>query len=235
MDKISKRGFCEEDKRWFSEKNLLVLRKAQEEIKWLIDRNYKIDPVVTFVGDRYQFSNRQRIALKRAICTTNNEILRKSKKLSINEISNEVIHIDGFNLIITLEVALSGGTLVMGNDGNIRDLAGLRGTYKLIDKTDLALELIGKFLKSKNPSYVIFYLDSPVSNSGKLKAKILEKFAQFNIKTEVQLVHNADVVLEGLERVISSDAVVIDKCKGYFNIVKPICDTYINEAQILKF
>lgn len=49
-------------------------------------------------------------------------------------------------MIISIEVALSGGTLVIGSDGNIRDLAGLRGTYKIIDKTEEALNLIGKIL-----------------------------------------------------------------------------------------
>ncbi len=32
-------------------------------------------------------------------------------------------------------------------DGTIRDLAGLRGTYKLIDKTEIAIMMIGETLK----------------------------------------------------------------------------------------
>ncbi|MBT2159355.1 DUF434 domain-containing protein [Clostridioides difficile] len=64
MNKISKRGFDDSDKRWFSSKELTRLIKAKEEIEWLINRDYKVDPVVTFVGDRYQFSIRQRDALK---------------------------------------------------------------------------------------------------------------------------------------------------------------------------
>ena len=79
MAKVSKRGFDENDKRWFSNKELTRLRKAKEEIEWLINREYKIEPVITFVGDRYQFSLRQRDALKRSICTEKNKIIRKSK------------------------------------------------------------------------------------------------------------------------------------------------------------
>ncbi|SFC13195.1 DUF434 domain-containing protein [Clostridium uliginosum] len=234
MSKVSKRGFDEADTRWFSEKSLITLRKAHKEIKWLIDREYKIENVVTFVGDRYQFSTRQRDALKRSTCTTKNQIIRKEKELSINEMSNGIIQIDTFNLIITLEVALSGGTLITGNDGNIRDLAGLRGTYKLIDKTDIALELIGELLKDKEAKEVRFYLDSPVSNSGKLKSKILEYSKQWGFETEVELVNNADIVLENLERVVSSDSIVIDKCKSYFNMGKSIIEDYINEANIVN-
>lgn len=235
MNKVSKRGFDESDKRWFSEKELIRLKKAHEEIKWLIDRDYKIESVVTFVGDRYQFSTRQRNALKRATCTSKNEIMRKQKELSTNEISKDIIHIDGFNLIITLEVALSGGTLILGNDASIRDLAGLRGTYKLIDKTDIALELIGRFLKDKEAKVVKFYLDTPVSNSGKLKSKILEHSQIWSIKTNVELVNNADVVLEKLDRVVSSDATIIDRCGSYFNITQNIINEYITHSNIVDF
>ena len=47
---------------------------------------------------------------------------------------------------------------VLGNDNYIRDLAGLRGTYKLIDKTELALDYLYKFLQEKILSKLIFIL-----------------------------------------------------------------------------
>ena len=33
-------------------KEIIKLSKAKEEIEWLINRDYKIDSVVNFVGDR---------------------------------------------------------------------------------------------------------------------------------------------------------------------------------------
>lgn len=234
MNKVSKRGFDESDKRWFSSNELIRLTKAKEEIEWLINRNYKIDPVVTFVGDRYQFSIRQRDALKRAVCTEEKNIIRQSKKLSLDKIKEGLINIDGFNLIIAIEVALSGGTLVIGSDGNMRDLAGLRGTYKIIDKTEEALKLIGEFFNKYNAQKIRFYLDSPVSNSGNLKYKILEYAKIWGIETEVELVKNADVVLEKLDRVVSSDAVIVDKCISYFNITRGIIEEYIKGCSIVN-
>ncbi|MGX4601185.1 DUF434 domain-containing protein [Faecalimicrobium sp. JNUCC 81] len=234
MGKVSRRGFDENDKRWFSDKELIRLKKAKEEIEWLINRDYKIDPVVNFVGDRYQFSSRQRDALKRSICIEEKIIIRKSKNLSIDKINDGCLYIDGFNLIITLEVALSGGTLILGSDNNIRDLAGLRGTYKIIDKTDETLNLIGKFLEKYNCKEIKFYLDAPVSNSGNLKYKILDYANSWKIKTEVELVNNADVILDKLERVVSTDAAILDKCVSYFNIGKSIIDEYIKDANIIN-
>ncbi len=81
---------------------------------------------------------------------------------------------------------MSQGTLILGNDNYIRDLAGLRGTYKLIDKTELALDYLYKFLQEKNIKQINFYIDSPVSNSGRLKMKIIE-YAEKYSKTELAL------------------------------------------------
>ena len=233
MSKVTRRGFDENDSRWFSNKEQARLKKSKEEIEWLISREYKIEHVIKFVGDRYKFSIRQRNALKRGACSLKSKILRSKKRLSSDELKSGCTNIDGFNLLITLEVALSGGTLIIGSDGCIRDLAGLRGTYKIIDKTDIALQLIGKFLIKHNCNRVIFYLDSPVSNSGKLKNKILEHSRVWNINTEVNLVNNADVILENLDRVVSTDAVIIDKCKSYFNLASEIIRDYIKDANIV--
>lgn len=233
MSKVTRRGFDEDDKRWFSNKEQLRLKKAKEEIEWLISREYKMDHVIKFVGDRYQFSIRQRDALKRGACSEESKKIRSEKRLPLESLREGDIHIDGFNLIITLEVALSGGTLVIGSDGCIRDLAGLRGTYKIIDKTEKALKIIGEFLNNYNCKNVVFYLDSPVSNSGNLKNKILEYSKDWDINTEVNLVNNADVILEKLDRVVSTDAVIIDKCTNYFNMAREIIENYIEETNII--
>ena len=233
MIKVSKRGFCEDDKRWFSNKEIIRLKKAQEEIRYLIDRDYKMASVVTFVGDRYQFSIRQRDALKRATSTSEKVVYRKNKNLSIDKIKEGPIYIDGFNLIITIEVALSKGTLIFCDDDNIRDIAGLRGTYKIIDKTDIALDIIGQFLENAKAKEVIIYLDSPVSNSGKLKSKIMNHAKKLNFNIHVELVNNADIILEKLDRVVSSDSVIIDKCISYFNLNKSIINQYIKSAELI--
>ena len=97
--------------------------------------------------------------MKRVVCTLDSLNLRKSKRLPIDNLNQETIYIDGFNLIITIEVALSKGILIVGSDGNVRDLAGLRGTYKIIDKTIKALEIIGRCLDHNKCKKAIFYLD----------------------------------------------------------------------------
>ncbi|HEY5576678.1 MAG TPA: DUF434 domain-containing protein, partial [Clostridiaceae bacterium] len=138
--KKPRRGFDPGDQDDFSGEEFPKLAAAQKEIQWLLDRGYKIAPVVDFVGNHYQFSSRQRTALQRASSSTHQCTRRLSSMLTFEAAKDSCLYIDGFNLIITLEVALSGSIVLLGNDGVLRDLAGLRGNYFLIEQTDVALD-----------------------------------------------------------------------------------------------
>lgn len=232
-EKTTRRGFDEEDYRWFSKEAIQTLKKAQEEIEWLLNRGYKTNSIIDMIGGHYQLSARQRTALQRATCSKEQYEKRKSAMLYEKAYREGCIYIDGFNLIITLEVALSGSVLILGKDGALRDLAGLRGTYRLIDKTEQALKLIGNSFNKANIPRVKFFLDSPVSNSGRLKTKILEHSAEWNIPVEVELAPNADPFLSKLERVVTSDSIILDECKSWFNLSRQIVEEYIKDAWVV--
>lgn len=224
-DKNVRRGYVQSDEKEFNEKAMEKLKEAQKDIFMLINRAYPIKNVSTFVGNHYLLSERQRMALVRATSTSDSLKIRAHKE--VRELpENQIVYIDGFNIIITLEVALSKSTLIQCMDGTIRDLAGLRGTYRLIDKTDIAINLIGKKLEELKISKAVFYLDKPVSNSGNLKVRILELLHKYDFAVDVEIVDNADRSLENLENVISSDAIVLEKSITWFNLVKPILDEY---------
>jgi hypothetical protein len=231
----TRRGFDPEDIKWFSEKALVKLIIAQQEIQWLLDRGYKIGPVINFVGGHYQFSSRQRIALHRATSSKIQYDKRSLTQLPLEAAKYGLINIDGFNLIITLEVALSGSALILGGDDVLRDLAGLRGSYRIINHTEKALELIGKSLKLLSVPGVKFFLDTPVSNSGKLKNIILEYSTNWDIPVEVELVPNVDFILSKTERIVTGDSVILDCCKSWFNLSKIIVNNFIKDAWILNF
>jgi hypothetical protein len=234
MTRIARRGIDEEDNRWFSENAVSKMKIAQEEVAWLLDRGYDIDPVMNFIGGHYQFSQRQRIALKRATGSKIDCEKRKASLLHYSEAKDKAIYIDGFNLIINLEVALSGGILIIGNDGTMRDLAGLRGTYSIIDKTEKAIELIGEEFKELNVAYAKFFLDAPVSNSGRLKSRILEHAEGWDFDVEVELVPNADPILWEMERVVTSDSEILNNCVSWFNMSRKIVFDYIKDARIVN-
>lgn len=231
--KTVKRGFDPEDIRNFSPENIKKLTIAQEEVQWLLDRGYKIKPIIELVGNHNQFSLRARTALQIATSSTDECEKRKFTMLSLDHAKEGCLFIDGFNLIITLEVALSGSPVLLGKDGVLRDLAGLRGTYKLIDKTDIALELIGKTLKELSVPNVKFYLDSPVSNSGRLKSRIIECSESWGIPVDVELIPNVDTELSHMEMVVTGDSIILDECKSWLNLSRKIVDDYIQDAWIV--
>ncbi len=78
-------------------------------------------------------------------------------------------------------------------------MAALRSTYRLIDKTDTAIILIGKMLESNKIDKAVFYLDAPVFNSGRLSQRITELLNQFHFKVQVEVINNVDGVLEKIE------------------------------------
>ncbi|BCZ46631.1 hypothetical protein psyc5s11_26980 [Clostridium gelidum] len=216
MSKEVRRGYVPTDAKEFSDKNLELIKRAQSDVFMLLERGYPIKSASTFVGNHYLLSERQRLAIVRSTSQSEN-IIKRNNKLLKSDFEGKIVYIDGLNLIITLEVALSESTVLKCMDGTIRDLAGLRGTYKLIDKTDIAIEFIGEKLAEMEISEVNFYLDSPVSNTGKLKQRILELLAKYSYEVKVELVNNADVILETKSCVITSDAIILNKCKSWIN------------------
>jgi hypothetical protein len=217
MSKTARRGYVPTDEKEFGEKNREKLHRAAEDLLYLLNRGYKIKGASTFIGNHYLLTERQRLALVRGISRTEDILNRKSKEVK-NSLLGKTLHIDGFNTIITLEVALSKSLVIKSMDGTIRDLAGLRGTYSVIDKTETAIKLIGQWLLENKVGEAIFYLDRPVSNSGRLKMKILELLKNSKFEIEVENIDNVDSVLETKENVISSDAIVLDKCISWINM-----------------
>jgi hypothetical protein len=218
--------------REFSEERVELLRKAQAEIHWLLNHDYPTKNVVEFVGNHYLFSKRQRLALTRATAPTSSLVLRKSKKLDACE--NQIVHIDGLNLIITLEVALSESTLLKCMDETVRDLAGLRGTYRLIDKTDKAIILIGEKLDAMNVAEAVFYLDAPVSNTGRLKRRILDLLANYKCEVSVEVIDHVDKILKSRSHVITTDSIILNECESWINFAAELIDADMSEVRMVN-
>lgn len=132
-------------------------------------------------------------------------------------------------------MALSDSLLLRCMDGTVRDLAALRGTYRLIDKTTRAIEMVGRMLEKGGVVKAVFYLDSPVSNSGRLKERIGALLGEYPFDLQFELIHNVDAVLETLENVITSDAIILDKCGSWFNLCGRIIAEEIGEYPFADF
>jgi hypothetical protein len=120
-------------------------------------------------------------------------------------------------------------------DGTFRDLCGLRGTYRLISATDKAITLIGDELQTLGISKAVFYLDSPVSNTGRLSQRIYELLEGYPFTVETELVPNADVILQTKSNVVTSDAIILNQCQSWINLVANILHKYYPNTPIVDF
>lgn len=182
MKKNARRGCAPEDEKQFSAEYVLLLRKAGTEVRYLLNRGYHLKPVTQCVEDHYLFSECQRLALARSIAPDDKVAARKSCEIDLAGIEENgdrpvlpEINIDGFNTVITLETALSGSPVFKGMDGCVQDLAGLCGTYRIIDVTKKAIDLLLLVADKLHAGQVNIFLDTPVSNSGRLKTLFYER------------------------------------------------------------
>ena len=241
----AKRGYTPEDERNFSPDAVERMRIASRHIQYLINEGYDLKQATVFVGNHFLLSERQRLAIMRSVAKDQDLAERKSKQLPLSELKGKEVWIDGFNTVITLEVLLSDSLLFTCMDGTIRDLAALRGTYRLIPETTEAVRLMFDILQEASVGKVNILLDEPVSNSGRLKSLIAEtaeskysssliaetaesKYSSSLIAEtaeqnksfdlDIRILRDVDRTLYGKEGVITSDSIILDHCISWFNL-----------------
>ncbi|WP_027868643.1 DUF434 domain-containing protein [Eubacterium sp. AB3007] len=214
----AKRGFVPEDVRNFSAEAMERLKKASRHIGYLINEGYDLKQASTFVGNHFLLSERQRLAVVRSLATIEQLDRRGKKQRKIEQLRGEEVWIDGFNLIIILEVMLSDSVLLEGMDGCIRDLAALRGTYRIIPETKGAVRLAFDVLRDAGVTKVNILLDEPVSNSGRLKTLIAEIGEAYPFALDIQIIRSVDRTLYQKYNVITSDSVILDRCESWVNL-----------------
>ncbi|MDE6589426.1 MAG: DUF434 domain-containing protein [Oscillospiraceae bacterium] len=227
---IVKRGYEPKDAVEFGPKAAEKLNAACQELVFLMNRGYDVKSASTFIGNHHLLSERQRLALARIASTEDALQVRKQKELLQ---APESLVLDGFNTIITLEVALSGSLLLAGMDGTIRDLAGLRGTYRIVDKTVKAVELLLARFEELGVKRALFYLDQQVSNSGRLRALLLDKANEHEVDVQVELHPSVDGLLSRMEQVVTADAIILDKCGSWYNLNRSLIESAVPDAWIL--
>ena len=129
---------------------------------------------------------------------------------------------------------MSGGAIFKGRDGCFRDLASIHGTYRKVAETIPALELIGGFLQEIWTGHVHWLLDSPVSNSGRLKSIIGQLADNNKWNWDIELLLNPDTELKKTERiVISSDSMILDECHHWLNLAAEIITGKLPDSWII--
>ena len=233
-DKRSHRGPHPQDEKQFSSAAVADLRLAIADFSLLLTKGYAEKSALKLVGDRLSLTERQRLAVMRNACSDQQLASRKQREIQIAELAGKPIAIDGYNVLITIEAAISGACVFKGRDGCLRDLASIHGTYRKVTETIPAVQIIGEFLKESGVAECLWLLDSPVSNSGRLKTLIRELAEKNGWKWEIKLSISPDAELSKTDlTVVSSDSVVLDRCKSWVNLAGAIINGKLPQTRII--
>lgn len=232
--KQTHRGQHPQDARLFAPKWLPVLCDATADMTFLLSKGYADTSALKLVGDHYQLDSRQRHAVQRAACSLQSQQYREQHEANPHTLKNRPIGIDGYNLLITAESALAGGILIRCCDGCIRDMAGIHGSYRKVEETYPAIRLIGETLARLEVGAIRWYLDSPVSNSGKLRAILAEEAQERSWNWDVELEKNPDkVLIASNDPVATSDGWILDRAHEWVNLTALIIGSFAHPPRII--
>lgn len=235
-DQRQHRGANPRDAEAFAPETWPRLREACADLCWLLSRGYAEKSAGTLVGDRYTLTERQRIAVRRCACSDEQLEDRRRRQTTVADLAGAALEIDGYNVLTTVEAALADGVILIGRDGCYRDMASMHGNFKKVAETPKAIMLIGETLARRGIAEAVWYLDSPVSNSARLKQLLLEIAAAENWAWRVELVPDPDRVLAvSTHLVASADSGILDRAPRWFNLAREVVTHQIPTAHALPF
>ncbi|HUV63520.1 MAG TPA: DUF434 domain-containing protein [Sedimentisphaerales bacterium] len=233
-DRRTHRGPHPADQKLFAPAAIADLRAALADFCLLLTKGYADKSALKLVGDKFALTERQRLAVMRSACSDQQLASRSERRVEAENLAGQSIAIDGYNVLITVEAAMSGGVIFKGRDGCYRDLAGIHGTYRKVTETIPAVQLIGEFLKEIGVDKALWLFDSPVSNSGRLKTLIRELAEKNRWDWEIRLSISPDAELKKTDAVVaSSDSVVLDDCKSWVNLATEIISQRLSAARVI--
>jgi hypothetical protein len=235
-DHRAHRGADPHDAVDFAATALPALRAAVSDLAWLLERQYANTSALKVVGDRYLLTARQRVAVRRSACADAALERRREHQVEVSVVQGQPLWLDGFNVLTTIEAALGGAVVLVGRDGCFRDLMGVHGTYRRVEETLPALQLLADFITAAAIGPCTWYLDRPVSNSGRLRELILQAARERRLEWSVELVFNPDPILAAATQTIASaDAAILDRCSRWVNLARAVIVATVPTARIVDF
>lgn len=216
-EKRKHRGMAPQDRLFFDPERVDLLREAVSDLSYLRHRGYPQKASVALIGNHYQLTARERLALAHA--ASNAE--KRLPPVTLHALEGATLCIDGFNLLILLESALGGGVLIRGRDGLIRDIANIHGSYRIRAETAEAITLVAQELKRLKVNKAIWYFDRPVSNSGRIAKMVQEVASKYesSIPMEAVTADRVDTLLKKCRGVVvTADSAILEAGVRWFDL-----------------
>ncbi len=168
---------------------------------------------VEIVGRRFSLRKMEVVALSKLVRPPEESLRNSLKVVPARCVSGRDLGIDGFNVLITLEAALSGQPVYVCSDGMVRDLSLAYSSYRPSERFDEAVQLLDEVIKQLRPGKAVIYLDSPISKSGRIAGKIREVIDDADVIVSKRVdsdILNHEIVASSDSRVISHATCIVD-------------------------
>lgn len=215
--------------------NLRNLREAARDFRHLLNRGYPRKASLDLVGNRYNLSFDQRHLLHRGIFSDSGAKTRIKKKVSFQKLRDRKLALDGYNVLITVEAALSGQPLILSDDRFIRDISGRSSSFKQTKTTDEAIHLVVDVLKKAKPLHTLFLFDAPISKSGLLAQEVRDQLRNENLSGDALAVKVPEKILIGFSGIVAtSDTAIIDQSQEVVDLAGHIIKNRTKPRSLLK-
>ncbi len=199
--------------------NWEAILEAARDMRYLLNRGYRREKCVEFVGDKYRLKKTERMVLYRCVYGSEEARTHREKLISPEDVKGKRLAIDGYNVLITVESALKGATLIECDDGFVRDVSAIHGKYKMTSLTGKSLSLIMNYLERLSPSEISFFFDQQVSKSGELSALVRQLMSKRNLKGTACTSRQADTsALRWGDVIATSDSAIIQRAEKVFDL-----------------
>jgi hypothetical protein len=114
-------------------------------------------------------------------------------------------------------------------------MASMHGSYRKVAETRPALILLGQVLADLGVSECRWYLDRPVSNSGRLKRVMEETAGTRGWNWAVELVPDPDAILAHTDQIVATaDSAVLDRCGAWYNLARETIRRHLPDVDVLE-
>jgi hypothetical protein len=191
-----------------------ILISAAREYLWLLDHGYPQKATLKLVGDKFMLTRDMRQILYRGISSSSQAANRKKLLGQVKE--GDLVLVDVYNVLFTMNNYLLGKPLFISNDGMLRDAGEMRGRISNKSIFNRAVDMMLEILQSWEGTKLHLYLDEPVSFSGRLSIELSKDMVQLGIEGEAWTVPSPDYALkhEQSDAICTSDTAILDHYRG---------------------
>jgi len=212
------------------------LYRAGSEFFFLQNHRYPRPAALQWVGNRHHLTKVERDLLHRGVFSQQAALMRRAKRCLGSAWQQETLVVDGHNVHITIESAILGRSLLLGNDGALRDLAGQSARFRFAEVSEMALDMILFFLAEFRPMKLLFFFDAPLSRSGYMADRYLRRMESLGLAGDAKAVPVPEREFAyRAGAVASSDRAVLDASIQWLDLARRVVDRNLSWQPVADF